>query len=430
MDKNQQKCVDLVLQRKNVFITGPGGCGKSYVINHIYELCKDEKNIAITAMTGCAAILLNPNARTLHSWAGIGLGKGDVDELVYKIQKNKNSWNAWKKLDILIIDEISMLSPTLFEKLNTIGKRIRRNQAPFGGIQLILSGDFFQLPPIEEKKFLFESDIFLRSLDNIVILDTIYRQKSDTVWFSILQNIRKGIVKESDLSILYERLIEKKNDDTNIDEDQIDVSKACVLYPINRKVDFMNEHELKSLGQPIQEYKFYIKNPKNIRILDSQIENFMAQSGIIDIIKLAKGAHVMLTRNIDIENGLVNGSQGIITNFDPNNYPIVKFINIKQPITIVPFEYSCDEINDNDTFSIFQLPLKLAWAVSIHKVQGHNLDCALMDLGSNIFECGQIYVALSRIKTLKGVYLSSFDPQKIKINQTVVDFYESINHSS
>ena len=421
MDSKQQKCIDSILYGKNIFITGSGGSGKSFVINHIFELLKESKKIALTAMTGCAAILLNPNARTLHSWAGIGLGKENPDELYLKIQKNKKAWKSWITLDILIIDEVSMLSPTLFEKLNILGKRIRRNQNYFGGIQLVLSGDFFQLPPIEESKFLFESPIFSQTIDIIIELDTVYRQKSDLQWFSILQNIRKGIIQKTDLHTLYHRLLHKIHDEK--------ISDICVLYPINRKVDFLNEQQLILLQEPIKEFKYYVKNPKKIKIQDLPIENFIVQSGILDLIRLAKGAHIMLTRNIDIENGLVNGSQGTIIDFDSNNNPIIQFMNHQEPITIVPFEYVFEDLNNinYEKFSIFQLPLKLAWAVSIHKVQGHTLDCALMDLGSNIFECGQIYVALSRIKSLKGVYLTSFDPQKIKINQTVLDFYHSIS---
>jgi ATP-dependent DNA helicase PIF1 len=232
-----------------------------------------------------------------------------------------------------------------------------------------------------------------------------------------LQNIRKGIITDTDLKILLDRII-------SLDSNSDDESKMCILYPINRKVDFLNQYELEHLKGPIKEFKYQVK--KDVSISDWDLENFMAQTGIPDNLQLAVGAHIILTWNIDTSNGLVNGSQGIIKGFNVNNYPIVKFINQKKPLTIVPFEYTNDIEEGGGKISVFQLPLKLAWALSIHKVQGHNLDCALMDLGSNIFECGQIYVALSRIKSLKGVFLSSFDPEKIRTNPLVVQFYNSI----
>lgn len=415
MDKNQQKCIDLIMQGQNVFITGSAGTGKSYTINKVYELLKYEKIISICALTGCAAILLNSNARTLHSWAGIGLGKDELDVLFNKIKKNKNAWKRWQKTELLVIDEISMLGPILFEKLNELGKRIRRNKKPFGGIQLVLVGDFFQLPPVEEEKFLFESEIFNICIDEIVELTTIYRQQCDLLWYNILQNIRKGKINNDDLKILYSRLITFNENN--------DESKMCILYPINRKVDYLNQYELEHLNTPIKEFNCRISKDDSVNEYD--VDNFMTQMGIPNTLKLAIGAHIILTWNIDITNGLVNGSQGIIINFDDNNNPIIKFINKKKPLTIIPFEYTNDL--ENEKISIFQLPLKLAWALSIHKVQGHNLDCALMDLGCNIFECGQIYVALSRIKSLKGVFLSSFDPEKIKTNKNVIEFYNKIN---
>jgi ATP-dependent DNA helicase PIF1 len=364
-------------------------------------------------MTGSAAILLNSRARTLHSWAGIGLGKGTVSELLHKIQKTRKAWEAWRTLDILIIDEISMLTPILFEKLDAIGRHIRQNQQIFGGIQLILSGDFFQLPPIEGSQFLFESPLFLQCFQDAMIeLKTVHRQESDLQWFGILQNIRLGILNDSDLKILYNRLVKVTPQQT---------PAACILYPVNRKVDILNSDQLQKLQTTIHEYKIQVNNPRRIQISDSYLDNFLVQNGILTYIRLAKGAHVMLTRNIDTQSGLVNGSQGIVVDFDPNDNPIVQFTNRSNRVTIVPLEYQ-----EENSFSVFQLPLKLAWAVSIHKVQGHNLDCAQMDIGSSIFECGQIYVALSRIRSLEGVHLLSFDPNKIKVNQTVVDFYRSM----
>lgn len=416
MDHEQTQCVTIAENGENLFITGSAGTGKSFTINKIEcILSKNDKKVHVTAMTGCAAILLSPKARTLHSWGGIGLGKEDVESLLVRIRKNKQALARWKTTDTLIIDEVSMLGPCLFEKLEELGRRIRRNPRFFGGIQLILGGDFFQLPPIEESEFLFQSNEFQKGIVKMIHLKTVYRQKEDLIWYQLLQNIRYGKLTKSDAQILQERINACKN--------VVDPTMT-VLYPVNHRVDSTNESELSNLGQKIQEYNIRIEKGKLAS--GNDIEPLRNQMSIPNVIKLAKGAQVILTWNVDIQNGLVNGSQGKVVGFSLKNNPMVKFINLKNPIEIEPMEYSNDETKDT-RISFYQLPLKLAWALSIHKVQGHNLDVALMDLGSQIFECGQIYVALSRIKTINGVYLCSFDANKIKVNPVVVEFYSKFN---
>jgi ATP-dependent DNA helicase PIF1 len=408
MDDLQKKSFSLVQEGHNLFITGSAGTGKSFTINSIYSQLRDEKIIGITAMTGCAAILLNSKARTLHSWAGIGLGKEDVDFLLAKIRRNKKAFQRWKTTDILIIDEVSMLSCQLFEKLNVLGQKIRHDRSFFGGIQIVLVGDFFQLPSIDDDIFLFESDIFKKNIIEMIELKTIYRQKNDLQWYNLLQKVRFGELGVEEQKILQSRICELKN-------------PICTLFPTNKRVDFMNEKELLSLNMPIKEFKVEICNAESSS--DDDIASLKNQFSVPDVIKVAIGSHVILTRNIDLENGLVNGSQGIVKSFSCNGHPIIKFIRIKHAIEIMPIEFSNE---DESNISFKQYPLKLAWALSIHKVQGHNLDSAMMDLGSNIFEYGQAYVALSRIKTLDGVFLSRFDPSKIKVSPKVIDFYKKI----
>jgi len=412
MDNKQIQCVDLAEKGENIFITGSAGTGKSFIVNKIdVSLSTNGKQVSVTAMTGCAAILISPKARTLHSWGGIGLGKENVDELLIRVRKNKQAFQRWKKTDTLIIDEISMLGPLLFEKLDALARRLRKNKNFFGGIQLVLVGDFFQLPPIEESEFLFQSELFQKEITHKIHLETIYRQKEDKAWAEILQNIRYGILTEKDFSILHERIEACKH---------VTDPNMTVLYPVNRKVDCTNDSELLNLNSKIHEFKIKIQKGQLVSVKD--IEPLRNQMSIPNVIKLAIGAQVILTWNVDISNGLVNGSQGHVVRFSIKNNPIIKFLNSKKELEIEPMEYSNDETKDL-RISFFQLPLKLAWALSIHKVQGHNLDVALMDLGSQIFECGQIYVALSRIKTINGVFLHSFDRDKIKVNPLVLDFY-------
>ena len=190
---------------KNVFVTGPGGTGKTALIKYLQkDASRKGSNIQVCALTGCAAVLLECKAKTLHSWAGIGLGTGSLDQLVTKIMKNRFLKSNWKDTDILVVDEVSMMSQKLFELLDAIGKTIRRNSRPFGGIQLIFSGDFYQLPPvgnkddIETMRFCFESDLWSQTFtkEDHIQLTKIFRQ-SDPVYQKILNQIREGKLKRS-----------------------------------------------------------------------------------------------------------------------------------------------------------------------------------------------------------------------------------------
>jgi ATP-dependent DNA helicase PIF1 len=424
MDIHQKRCIDIIESRKNIFITGSAGTGKSFTISQIYKKYKDSRNIYLTAMTGCAAILLHPSATTLHAWAGVGLGKLPVLGLYKKIIKNKKAYQRWKKTDILIIDEVSMLGPELFEKLDSLGRKIRNNHFElFGGIQMVLVGDFFQLPPVEEEKFLFESNIFQKHVLERIELKNVYRQKNDLGWYQILQNIRSGKLSSQDQKILESRI---RHDMADI------MNHSCTLYPINRMVNTENNNQLHRLNSKIYTMNIGIKNPNNRPKED--IDEIIHHFHVPEKINLSIGARVMLTWNLDLESGLVNGSQGVIVGFTSKLYPVIQFDSLSSPITLQPKEYSyeelqCGEIEEDSKkkLSVFQFPLRLSWALSIHKVQGISLSSAMMDLGQSVFEYGQAYVALSRIQSLDGVILLSFDPVKIKVNQRVLDFYSSFS---
>ena len=429
-------------ERKNIFITGPGGTGKSALIKYIqkdaYKKCLD---IQVCALTGCAAVLLECKAKTVHSWAGIGLGNGSIEQVVSKIVKNKYAKSTWKHTDILIIDEVSMMSKKLFEMLDAIGKAIRKSSKPFGGIQLIFSGDFYQLPPVGDNlepdtiKFCFESQLWFETfkLENHIILSKIFRQ-TDPIYQNILNQIREGRIKRSSNEILLETVGKHISDDLPI--------MPTKLFPKRSQVDYINVEKMINLEG--KEYEYKVKYHSDLemtskeRILRMQFSQEQIKTELMylqsnlrcdEIVKLKVGAQVMCIVNIQLDNGdiICNGAQGKVVGLScEENYPIVKYNNGYQ-MTMMRHIWSSETIPG---IGISQVPLILAWALTIHKSQGATMDLAEVDVGSGIFECGQTYVALSRVKSLQGLYLTSFDARRIRINRQVQEFYEKLEEEN
>jgi ATP-dependent DNA helicase PIF1 len=438
LSKEQQIAFDKYVQGHNIFITGPGGSGKSALIRLINDHAfKHFKGIYVTAMTGCAAVLLNCKAKTLHSWAGIGLGNGTIEQLVTKIKKNKFAKALWKSTDILVVDEVSMLSLKLFNVLNAIGKAVRNNPNPFGGIQLVFSGDFFQLPPVGDKdesdtqRFCFESEDWntvFRPHCQIQLIK-IFRQ-TDEIYSTILNQIREGKIRRKSNDLILQYVGRPFAADLLVEPTK--------LFPTRVKVENINNTKMAALQSDEKEFKIkYLKDlemTRNERITrcdytdkDIQMElEFLANNLICEKeMKLKVGAQVMSIINIQSDRGLnvCNGSQGIITGFCAiSGSPQVKFNNGIEMIMTRNI-WQSDKIPG---IGVSQVPLILAWALTIHKSQGATLDAAEIDVGSGIFECGQTYVALSRVKNLNGLYLTSFDASKIRINRKVKEFYDNL----
>lgn len=411
LSNEQEITVKKFEEGKNIFISGPGGCGKSFIIKYLCSL-NSNKNISVCAMTGCAAILLD-KAKTLHSFAGINLAKGENSDIIEKIKKKRNIVKNWKNIDCLIIDEVSMLSKRILELLNELAKTIRKNNKLMGGIQVIFSGDFYQLPPVSGEPFCFESDLWhqLFTTDCHIIYDKIFRQ-NDTSFQNILNQIRVGKLDENSKKILQD-LSQKPN------------LKGVELYPIKSLVNNINKTQYSKLNNNEYCFNISIKNncantikPLNIQ---NEIKSLIQTSSWEDKIYLKKNSVVMCTSNIDVINGICNGSQGEILDF-VDGFPRVKFYNGK--IKTIYKHIIKSEIYPD--LSISQIPLILSWATTIHKIQGSTLENAIVDVGNNIFTYGQTYVALSRLKSFDGLSIKNFSPDKIKVNPVVSNFYEKI----
>lgn len=433
LSPEQEQAMQVFTDGGNMFLTGPGGTGKTALIKKMVDLCKTTgKKVQVCALTGCAAVLLNCQAKTVHSWAGIGLANGDSDFIVKRVATNKYKAANWKKIDVLIIDEVSMMSQKIFEILDRIGKQVRKDTRPFGGLQVIFSGDFYQLPPVDDRQnddpaasaFCFESSDWLGTFPVVVQLKKIFRQ-TDAVYTSILNQIRVGKLFKSALETLTPH-IGKVLPETFV---------PTILLPRRRDAELINAIELDKL--PSEKKVYTLTRVETIPDKAQQtskcvisaeqremehtflMNNIMADKEIV----LKKGAQVMCIANIDMESAepIVNGSQGIIIDF-VGNLPLVQFNNGARR-TVGWHTWNSESF---PSIGVKQLPLIYAWAITIHKAQGVSLDMAQIDAGSNIFECGQTYVALSRIKSLDGLYLTDFNPQKIKVNKKVQEYYKLI----
>jgi len=430
---------------ENVFITGPAGSGKSYLIKQIVNYSEENnKKIQVCALTGCASILLNCKATTLHRFAGIGLANKNMEEVLNEVFIKRYKLKKWYFLNCLIIDEVSMMSLKILLILDKIGRKLyNKPNIPFGGLQLIFSGDFYQLPPIksndaekEASMFCFEHALWYEifPISNQIILKSIFRQ-DEVEFLKVLKYVRRGRITPTTKETLEKRVFSVEEIDKLRQENVI-----TIISPYKKDTDNINALEYKKLSDDVEKRQYAIKYLKGSKKTELTVESEMYKLVInsnaslkndyeflannimaYKILELKIGTHVMCIANISLDDDiqLANGSQGIVVGFS-NNLPLVKFNNIIEPILVNYYNWN-SEVNKN--VAVSQIPLIYAWAITIHKSQGLSLDAAIMDIGSNIFECGQTYVALSRVRNLNGLYLSSFDYTKIFANPKVKKFY-------
>ena len=431
---DQISAISAIKKGKNVMITGPGGTGKTTIINHLFTikdvLMDPVRYLGVTAMTGAAAVLIG--GTTLHSYLGIGLGKDSEDDLVKKINGREKLKRQWRDTNILVVDEVSMLPADLFDKLNRIAKRVRKRSEPFGGMQLVFGGDFLQLPCIKGD-FCFESKAWEECRFEIFHLTKIMRQ-ADKQFQACLNRARFGEMTDEDFEYVTQSVPTKEKIAS------MEIKPTRILCE-NVDVDEINQTKLKQLpAEEIHKYKYKIEY--NLDNYGPRVHQYMFK----DVTKLCNaqpklslsvGAQVMLLVNIDVKRGLVNGSKGVVTRFleckTPNSKgeekiqyrPIILFGNAEK--TEMAVNRHGYEIKDGKYLiaTIFQIPLKLAYAVTVHKSQGMTLDSAIINL-RGVFEYGQAYVALSRVKDVNNLFLKNVTKDTFKAHPKALEFYRQL----
>ncbi|MFA6251464.1 MAG: PIF1 family DEAD/DEAH box helicase [Candidatus Paceibacterota bacterium] len=418
----QKEALSILKTGANVFLTGEPGAGKTYTINEYVKYLRDAGvEVAITASTGIAATHIG--GMTIHSWSGIGikrkLDKYDLD----KLGSNEYVVKRINRAKVLVIDEVSMLSAVTLSMVDAVCREVRRSSEAFGGLQVIFVGDFFQLPPIikkmvdeeiqidedlqmtmmpegKEQIFAYDSQAWQRARPVVCYISEQYRQ-DDEDFLSILSAIRKNDFQDKHLKKIESRVVDELNFPKNVPK----------LFSHNVNVDFVNTETLSKIDNPTVVFEMTSKGP-------DALVNILKKGCLSpETLSLKVGAEVMFTKNNQKE-GFVNGTLGEVVDFkNGTGYPLVQTKKGKT-ILVEPMEWSVEE-NGKIKAKIIQMPLRLAWAITVHKSQGMSMDSALMDL-SEVFEYGQGYVALSRVRRLSGLHIIGLNEKAFKVHPDVL----------
>ena len=459
LNAEQRLVIESILSGYNVFFTGPAGSGKSHILATLQRLLAKTRRVVVTATTGIAACSVG--GVTIHSFAGCGMGidaksrkpvNQQITDICGKVMGNVTASKRWRETDVLVVDEVSMMSSGFLDMLNTISQRTRGNRQPFGGMQIVLVGDFFQLPPVEAKSkssnispsqrqgtpvvngFAFEAECWCQVIQKSVLLTQVFRQGGDAVLLKILNEARIGELSESSVSTLKRHALipraSRIQGPTAI--------KPTLLECRNAQVDHANSIEMKLLNG--EERTFIAQDMALHAGFEAQLRQCAAPETLI----LKEGAQVILLKNLDPTKGLVNGSRGVVVGFQtskqnlqselPRNlrqveFPLVVFESVRGSqsnnelrIVVVPEEWS-SRMGDVVVCSRVQVPLRLAWALSVHKSQGMTIPHLSISL-KGVFEYGQAYVALSRGTSLDTLTLKGFDPRAFTAHPRVKAFYQ------
>jgi len=420
----QAQALTILQTGANVFLTGEPGAGKSHTtrayVAWLREHCLEP---AITASTGIAATHIG--GMTIHSWAGIGIKKSLSQYDLDRIASTEHVVKRVRRTKILIIDEVSMLGPETLGMVDAVCRTILSSSRPFGGLQVVLVGDFFQLPPIQKNvqraanddlfeesapRFAYSSPAW-RALNPLVCYLQEQHRHEDPTLSDILAAIRTGQFDED----MLEPLAARKVDGLQPPKD------APRLFSHNANVDEMNTKMLAALeGIP---RSFAMRGQGAPALVESLKKSCLSPETLF----LKVGASVIFTKNNPKE-GYVNGSLGKVASFNPfNKYPIVRLLNGRE-VEAEPAEWSIEE-NGVVRARVTQIPLRLAWAITVHKSQGMSLDAAVMDL-SQVFEYGQGYVALSRVRSLSGLYLLGWNARTFEVHPDVLEKDEQFRSAS
>jgi hypothetical protein len=418
----QEQALNILKTGANVFLTGEPGAGKTHTVNTFVDYLRTRfVEPAITASTGIAATHIG--GMTIHSWSGIGI-KTKLDK--YDLDKIASSEYIVKRVNrtkVLIIDEVSMLSPNTLDMIDMVCREIKQSVEPFGGMQIVLVGDFFQLPPIIKKdfeedkqisilpqvglvadgRFAYGSGAWQRAGFVVCYLTEQHRQ-DDNDFLSMLSGIRSNNFSPEHLKHLSSRQMD-------YDDMPEETEKVTKLFSHNIDVDRVNDNELAKLEEQTKSFKMIASG--NDRIADTLKKGCLSPENL----ELKKGAVVMCTKNNQKEH-FVNGTLGTIIGFEEfSGYPIIKTRNGRN-IVVSPMDWTVEE-NGKIRAQINQVPLRLAWAITVHKSQGMSMDAAVMDL-SQVFEYGQGYVALSRVRRLSGLYLLGINEHALKVHPEIL----------
>ena len=399
----QTEALTILKTGANVYLTGEPGSGKTHTINEFVDWLRASGiEPSVTAATGIAATHIS--GMTLHSWSGIGvsvsLSRADVDRIASK----EHVARRIQKAKVLIIEEISMLSAATFEMADSVCREVRRTDKPFGGLTVVLVGDFFQLPPISrtsEVQFAYQSPVW-RDLNLITCYLTEQHRQDDAEFLGVLSAMRSGLVED----LHYEQLAMRR-----VAADGEHPAGAPKLFSHNADVDRINAEELAKLPGKVMKFRMSAKGK------DSLVEGLKRGCLSPESLELKEGAAVMFTKNSP-QGKFVNGTLGVVTGWSADGMPIV-MTKDGLKVTTEPMEWQLEE-QGKVKASVSQIPLRLAYAMTVHKSQGMSMDAAVMDL-SRAFEYGQGYVALSRVRRLSGVYLTGLNQRAFEVHPEILE---------